>query len=382
MLQFENHIPSTGGAGLQPVVGNIPASNIPPARVAESGPSADVAFRRVRVEDKRVINGKADVNQLVPFKYKWAWDKYLSGCANHWMPQEINMSRDIATWKDPNGLTEDERLVVKRNLGFFVTADSLAANNIVLGTYRHITAPECRQYLLRQAFEEAIHTHAYQYIVESLGLDEGEIFNAYHEVSSIRDKDEFLIPFIETLTDPEFKTGTPEADQQLLKGLIVFACIMEGLFFYVGFAQILALGRQNKMTGAAEQYQYILRDESMHCNFGIDLINQIKMENPHLWTPEFREEIRGLMQKGVELEYRYAEDTMPRGVLGLNAPMFKEYLRFVANRRARQIGLDPLFPGATNPFPWMSEMVDLKKEKNFFETRVIEYQTGGALNWD
>jgi len=382
MLQFENHIPSTGGAGLQPVVGNIPVSIVPPARVAESNPSADVALRRVRVEDKRVINGQADVNQLVPFKYKWAWDKYLSGCANHWMPQEINMSRDIATWKDPNGLTEDERLVVKRNLGFFVTADSLAANNIVLGTYRHITAPECRQYLLRQAFEEAIHTHAYQYIVESLGLDEGEIFNAYHEVSSIRDKDDFLIPFIETLTDPEFKTGTPEADQQLLKSLIVFACIMEGLFFYVGFAQILSLGRQNKMTGAAEQYQYILRDESMHCNFGIDLINQIKMENPHLWTPEFREEIRGLIQKGVDLEYRYAEDTMPRGVLGLNAPMFKEYLRFVANRRAQQIGLDPLFPGATNPFPWMSEMVDLKKEKNFFETRVNEYQTGGALNWD
>ena len=378
MLQFEDHIPSIGGAASQPV------ANVPPARspAAGSATSADVVARRVRVEDKRIINGKADVNQLVPFKYKWAWEKYLAGCANHWMPQEINMSRDIATWKDPNGLTEDERLVVKRNLGFFVTADSLAANNIVLGTYRHITAPECRQYLLRQAFEEAIHTHAYQYIVESLGLDEGEIFNAYHEVSSIREKDEFLIPFIEILTNPEFKTGTPETDQQLLKSLIVFACIMEGLFFYVGFAQILALGRQNKMMGAAEQYQYILRDESMHCNFGIDLINQIKMENPHLWTAEFREEIRGLIQKGVELEYRYAEDTMPRGVLGLNAPMFKEYLRFVANRRAQQIGLDPLYPGANNPFPWMSEMVDLKKEKNFFETRVIEYQTGGALNWD
>ena len=207
--------------------------------------------RRVRVEDKRIINAGTDVNQLVPFKYKWAWGKYLAGCANHWMPQEINMSRDIALWKDPNGLTDDERRLVKRNLGFFVTADSLAANNIVLGTYRHITAPECRQFLLRQAFEEAIHTHAYQYIVESLGLDEGEIFNAYHEVTSIRDKDEFLIPFIDTLTDPGFKTGTPENDQKLLKSLIVFACIMEGLFFYVGFVQILALGRQNKMTGAA-----------------------------------------------------------------------------------------------------------------------------------
>ena len=236
--------------------------------------------RRVSVEDKRVINGKTDVNQLVPFKYKWAWEKYLAACANHWMPQEINMSRDIALWKNPNGLTEDERRIVKRNLGFFVTADSLAANNIVLGTYRHITAPECRQYLLRQAFEEAIHTHAYQYIVESLGLDEGEIFNAYHEIQSIRDKDEFLIPFIDTLTDPTFKTGTPETDQKLLKSLIVFACLMEGLFFYVGFAQILALGRQNKMTGAAEQYQYILRDESMHCNFGIDLVNTDQAREP------------------------------------------------------------------------------------------------------
>jgi ribonucleoside-diphosphate reductase beta chain len=346
-------------------------------------PSAQApSTRRVNVAEKRIINGQTDVNQLVPFKYKWAWEKYLATCANHWMPQEINMSRDIATWRDPNGLTEDERRIIKRNLGFFVTADSLAANNITLGTYRHITAPECRQFLLRQAFEEAIHTHAYQYIVESLGLDDGEIFNAYHEIKSIRDKDEFLIPFIDAIMDPHFKTGTPEADQTLLKSIIVFACLMEGLFFYVGFTQILALGRQNKMTGAAEQYQYILRDESMHCNFGIDLINQIKLENPQLWTPQFRAEIKELFVKAVELEYRYAEDTMPRGVLGLNASMFKGYLRYIANRRATQIGLDALFPNEENPFPWMSEMIDLKKERNFFETRVIEYQSGGALTWD
>jgi ribonucleoside-diphosphate reductase beta chain len=355
------------------------ASAFAPAATATAENAAE---RRVNVADKRIINGSTDVNQLVPFKYKWAWEKYLAGCANHWMPQEINMTRDIALWKDPNGLTEDERRIIKRNLGFFVTADSLAANNIVLGTYRQITAPECRQYLLRQAFEEAIHTHAYQYIVESLGLDQAEIFNAYHEVPSIRDKDEFLIPFIDVLTDPSFKTGTMESDQKLLRSLIVFACIMEGLFFYVGFTQILAMGRQNKMTGAAEQYQYILRDESLHCNFGIDMINQIKLENPHLWTPEFKEELRGLFEKAVELEYRYAEDTMPRGVLGLNAPMFKGYLRYICNRRCMQIGLEAMFPNEENPFPWMSEMIDLKKERNFFETRVIEYQTGGALNWE
>jgi ribonucleoside-diphosphate reductase beta chain len=384
MLSFDDEISAAKipGLGLQSV--SSTDRQAPQVRRGEvTAPAQPAAgFRRIRVEDKRIINGGTDVNQLVPFKYKWAWEKYLAACANHWMPQEISMSRDIALWKDTNGLTEDERRLVKRNLGFFVTADSLAANNIVLGTYRHISAPECRQYLLRQAFEEAIHTHAYQYIVESLGLDEGEVFNAYQEIGSIRDKDEFLIPFIDILTDPAFKTGTMEADQKLLRSLIVFACLMEGLFFYVGFTQILALGRQNKMTGAAEQYQYILRDESMHCNFGIDLINQIKMENPHLWTSEFREEIQELVKKAVELEYRYAEDTMPRGVLGLNASMFKEYLRYIANRRCQQIGVEQLYAGAGNPFPWMSEMIDLKKERNFFETRVIEYQTGGALSWD
>lgn len=352
------------------------------ASAAASPAVAAQSTQRVKASDKRIINGQTDVNQLVPFKYKWAWEKYLATCANHWMPQEVNMTRDIALWKDPNGLSEDERRIVKRNLGFFVTADSLAANNIVLGTYRHITAPECRQFLLRQAFEEAIHTHAYQYIVESLGLDESEIFNAYNEVPSIREKDQFLIPFIDAISDPNFHTGTPEADQKLLKSLIVFACLMEGLFFYVGFTQILALGRQNKMTGAAEQYQYILRDESMHCNFGIDLINQLKLENPGLWTAEFKAEIKALFLRAVELEYKYAEDTMPRGVLGMNASMFKGYLRYIANRRAQQIGLETLFPNEENPFPWMSEMIDLKKERNFFETRVIEYQSGGALSWD
>ena len=336
---------------------------------------------RINVVDKRIINGKTDVNQLVPFKYKWAWEKYLAQCANHWMPQEVTMAKDIEQWKTGQ-LTEAEMRLVKRNLGFFTTADSLAANNIVLGTYRQITAPECRQFLLRQAFDEAIHTHAYQYIVESLGLDEAEIFNAYHEIPSIRNKDEFLIPFIDQLSDPNFSTGTVENDQKFLKSLIVFACLMEGLFFYVGFVQILALGRSNKMPGAAEQYQYILRDESNHCNFGIDVINTIVMENPHLWTDEFKNEIVELFKQGVLLEEAYARDTMPVGVLGLNANTFSQYLRFIANRRARQIGLNSIYANATeNPFPWMSEMIDQRKEKNFFETRVTEYQTGGALKW-
>ena len=336
---------------------------------------------RIQVDDKKIINCRADLNQLVPFKYDWAWSKYLSACNNHWMPQEVNMTADIALWKSDDGLTEDERMVIERNLGFFSTADSLVANNLVLAVYKHITNPECRQYLLRQAFEEAIHTHAYQYCIESLGMDESRLFNMYREIPSVAKKAQWALPYTQSLGDINFKTGTPEMDQRLLRDLIAFYVVFEGILFYVGFTQILSMGRRNKMTGVAEQFQYILRDESMHMNFGIDVINQIKVENPHLWTEDFKKDMVKLVLEGVEMETRYAYDTMPRGILGLNAPMFEEYLQYIANRRLTQIGLPEEFKNAKNPFPWMSEVLDLKKEKNFFETRVTEYQTGGALNW-
>ncbi len=379
MLTFENDTV----ASPSPVPVTEPESSEHKANTGATGlEDIEMGASRVQVDDKRIINCRADLNQLVPFKYQWAWQKYLQGCANHWMPNEINMTADVALWKDPNGLTEDERTVVKRCLGFFSTADSLVANNLVLGVYRHITNPECRQYLLRQAFEEALHTHAYQYAIESLGMDESELFNMYREVPSVATKASWALQFTKNLNHPDFVTGTPENDQKLLRDLIAFYVIFEGIFFYVGFVQIFAMGRRNKMTGTAEQFQYIMRDESMHMNFGIDVINQIKIENPELWSDAFQEEVIGMIKKGVELECQYAIDTMPRGILGLNAAMFKDYLEFIANRRFAQIGLPEQYPGATNPFPWMSEMMDLNKEKNFFETRVTEYQTGGALSWD
>lgn len=343
--------------------------------------SIDRGGGRVSVDDKAMINARADVNQLLPLKYQWAWEKYLWGCNNHWMPTEVPMQADIALWRSPDGLSAEERAMVKRNLGFFATSESLVANNIVLAVYRQLTNPECRQYLLRQAFEEAVHTHTFQYICESLGLDEGEIFNMYREVPSITDKAAWALEHTRSLDDPEFRTGTPARDRAFLKDLIAFYVVFEGIWFYTGFAQILSLGRRNKMVGIAQQYQYILRDESIHLNFGVDVINQIRAENPHLWTDELEREVRAMLVEACELEAAYARDTMPQGLLGLTADLCEEYLRFIGNRRAGQIGLEPLFPAATNPFPWMSEVIDLRKEKNFFETRVTEYQTGGALSW-
>jgi ribonucleoside-diphosphate reductase beta chain len=336
---------------------------------------------RVRVDDKAMINCRADVNQLLPLKYRWAWEKYLAGCNNHWMPTEISMQADIALWKSRDGLSDEERRMVKRNLGFFATSESLVANNITLAVFRQLTNPECRQYLLRQAFEEAVHTHTFQYICESLGLDEGELFNMYREVPSITDKAAWALRYTQSLSDPTFVTGTPEADQDFLRDLIAFYVVFEGMWFYTGFAQILSLGRQHRMVGIAEQYQYILRDESLHLNFGIDVINQIRIENPWLWTADFADEVRAMLQDACAFEVAYARDTMPHGLLGLNAELCEQYLSFITNRRCAQLGLALVFPLVENPFPWMSELVDLNKEKNFFETRVIEYQTGAALDW-
>jgi ribonucleoside-diphosphate reductase beta chain len=340
----------------------------------------DAKNLRINVQDKRLINcNTVDVNQLMPLKYHWAWEHYLNGCANHWMPTEVPMSKDIELWKS-NKLTKDERLLIMRVLGFFSTAESLVGNNLTLAIFKHITNPEARQFLLRQAFEEAIHTHAFHYIVESLSLNEGEVFNMYNEINSIHAKDQFEMKLTADVVKEDFTTSTFEGKQKFLENLIGYYIIMEGIFFYSGFVMMLSFHRQNKMTGIGEQFQYILRDETVHLNFGIDLINGIKEENKELWSAEFQKHIIDLINEAVELEILYAKDCLPNGILGLTATMFREYVQYIADRRLERIGLKAQY-GSKNPFPWMSETIDLGKEKNFFETRVTEYQSSATLKW-
>ena len=337
-----------------------------------------------RVNARRLINGpvEGEFNPFIlhPIKYAFAMDAYKTGNGNHWLPEVIPMQRDIEQWQSPTGLTDDERRVVKVALGYFTTADSIVANNLVLAVYRHITAPECRMYLLRQAYEEAIHTNSYQYIVESLGLDEEEIFSMYRDARAIHDKDQMTATHTPALLDPAFKTGTPEADQQFLRELVDFYIVTEGVFFYSSFAAMLSFRQRNLLPGTAEQFQYIMRDESMHMNFGIDLVNGIRTEQPDLWTPDFVREVTDRVAEAAVLEEQYALFMMPRGILGLNAESFGDYTKYVADRRLASIGIAPHF-GVQNPYPWMAEAIDIPKSKNFFETRVTEYRSG-ALQFD
>ncbi len=330
-----------------------------------------------------IINSsKTDPNKILPMHYLWARNYYKNGIANNWTPEEVSMQKDVEQWKSPRVLNENERKLILWNLGFFSTAESLTANNLVLAVYRHVTNPECRQYLLRQAFEEAIHTDTFIYCCDTLGLDPEYVYNMYKTIPSIKEKDDFVVELTKSIFDPGFTTEGGEANvRRFLHDLVGYYVIMEGIFFYAGFAMMLALKRQNKMVGIGEQFEYIMRDESLHLAFGCDLINTIKAENPGVWTPDFQNEVVGLIEKAVAFEKKYAFDACPQGLLGINADQFAAYVEHIADRRLERLGLPKLY-GTENPFPWMSQAVDLNKEKNFFETRVTEYQTAGSLKWD
>ena len=328
-----------------------------------------------------INNSTIDPNKILPMSYLWAREHYKNGVANNWTPEEISMQQDVEHWKSLNVLSETERRMILWNLGFFSTAESLTANNIVLALYRHITNPECRQYLLRQAYEEAVHTDTFIYCCDSLGLNPDEIYNMYETIPSIKAKDDFVVQLTTSVFDPNFSTEGVQNTQKFVRDLIGYYVIMEGIFFYAGFAMMLALRRQSKMIGIGQQFEYIMRDESIHLAFGCDVINTIKAENPEIWTPAFQEEVVELIKKAVVLEQLYAHDACPQGLLGINAEQFSEYVEYIADRRLERIDLPKVY-GRKNPFPWMSQATDLNKEKNFFETRVTEYQTAGSLDWD
>ena len=335
------------------------------------------------MEKKGIINNSStDPNKILPMSYPWAREHYKAGVNNNWVPEEVSMQLDIELWKKEGegALSEEERRMILWNLGFFSTAESLTANNLVLAVYNHVTNPESRQYPLRQAYEEAIHTDTFIYCCDSLGLDPDEIYNMYETIPSIKAKDDFVVDFTKSVFDPNFKTDSVENIRLFVHDLIGFYVIMEGIFFYAGFAMILAMKRQNKMVGLGHQFQYILRDESIHLAFGMDLINTIRDENPEIWTEEFEADIREKIKQAVELEKAYVDDAMPNGFLGLNPQTVKDYVEFIADRRFDRLKM-PAEYNKESPFPWMAEVIDVSKEKNFFETKVTEYKNSGSLEW-
>lgn len=331
--------------------------------------------------EKRMLNNdQVAAHNLVPIKYNWAWELYKNGMANHWVAEEVSMAEDIKQWNATDVLTDHERHLIRRVMGFFSTAEGLVAGNLTLSVYRYCTNPETRQYVIRQALEEAVHSDCMLYIIQSLRLGEEETFGAYNDVPAIKNKDEFLMQYTNAVLDPTFSTATKEGAQTFLKSLIAFYIILEGISFYGGFAAIEAMRRQNKLPGLGQQFQYIARDESLHLAAGIYIINQIKEENPELWDAELQQWTIDTVKEFVELEKAYNREILPHGLVGFQSHQVDDYVEYIADRRLGKIDLPRQFH-KKNPFPWMSESFDLQKEQNFFEGKVTDYSKAATLTW-
>jgi len=330
----------------------------------------------VRADDKRVVNGVADINQLAPFKYPWAWNYFLNANKNHWTPLDINMAQDVQDYH--HALNDNERHVYENVLSYLTTSDIMAMRNVGLAVMEKMTAPELQIYQARQVYEEALHTWTYQHCIESIGLEQGEIYNRYRVVPEIYGKIKIANRRLNSVLRPDIDLNNKDDLQDFLMSYIFFAAVFEGCWFFNGFSPIFALQRRGLMKGTAEQLQYIMRDEVMHCGFGIRTVKQLMQEEQIRPDPEA---LNQMWEEAEVAEQAYANYILREPMLGYKAEEHIEQFRYIANRRAKQLGFEEPFPGAQCALPWLDEQSNIRKEKNFFETRVTEYQTGGGLNW-
>jgi len=330
----------------------------------------------VRAEDKRVVNGQADINQLAPFKYPWAWKYFLNANKNHWTPLDINMTQDVQDYH--NKLSDNERHVYENVLAYLTTSDIMAMRNVGLAVMEKMSAPELQIYQARQVYEEALHTWTYQHCIETIGIEQGEIYNRYRVVPEIHAKINIANRRLNSVLRPDIDLTNRDDLHDFLMSYIFFAAVFEGCWFFNGFSPIFALQRRGLMKGTAEQLQYIMRDEVMHCGFGIRTVKQLMFEENIQPDPAA---LRHMWDEAEAAEAAYASYILREPMLGYDAEQHLEQFRYIANRRARQLDFEEPFPGAECALPWLDEQSNIRKEKNFFETRVTEYQTGGGLNW-
>jgi ribonucleoside-diphosphate reductase beta chain len=329
---------------------------------------------------KKVINGRATMTfNLLPLKYQWAYDLYRSMKANHWEPEDIPMGKDIEQWRDARLVSDVERWIIRMGIGYFSAAEGIVGDNIQHVVRELVTAPELKLVLGRHAHEENIHADSLLYMISSLGINPHECEAMFEDVQTIVRKNEFVTRISKDLRR-DLDLTQPENKKLLAKNIFVFGQCMEGTQFYGLFGMILSLYRQNKFPGIGQMFRYTLRDESNHIEVFRNLFMDLIEENREIWSPEFKEELRATMAEAVALEKEFIRDCLPVNAVGLSLDDFLQYIDYIADRRLEGVGLAPLAAGVKNPLPWLAEMMDIKKEQNFFEGRVTEYQKSSALD--
>ena len=327
---------------------------------------------------KRIINGRQTMTfNLLPLKYQWAYELYRNMKANHWEPEDIPMAKDIEQWRG-NDLSDVERWIIRMGIGYFSAAEGIVGDNIQHVVRELVTAPELKLVLGRHAHEENIHADSLLYMISSLGINPHECEAMFEDVPTILRKNEFVSRVSRELRR-DMDLSQAREKQALARNIFVFGQCMEGTQFYGLFGMILSLYRQNKFPGIGQMFRYTLRDESNHIELLRNLLVELIRENPDVWTDEFQQELVSLMKEAVQLEKEFINDCLPVNAVGLSSEEFAEYIDYIADRRLENVGLPLLNEGVKNPFPWLAEMMDIKKEQNFFEGRVTEYQKASSL---
>lgn len=330
---------------------------------------------------KKIINGRDTMFfNILPLKYQWAYDLYKTMKNNHWEPEDIPMQKDCEQWRDNGGAISDiDRWIIKMAIGYFSAAEGIVGDNVQHVTRALVTAPELKLVLGRHAHEENIHADSLVYMISSLGINPHECEAMFSDINTIDRKTQFLVHNSRELRKDMDMTKTVNK-QALAKNMFLFGQVMEGTQFYGLFGMVLSLYRQNKFPGVGQMFRYTLRDESNHIELFRNLLMDLVDENPDVWTPDFKEELRSAMKDGIAMEKDFIRDCLPVNAVGLSAEEFTQYIDYIADRRLEGCGLKPFNPGLSNPFPWLAEMMDIQKEQNFFEGRVTEYQKASALD--
>ncbi len=308
---------------------------------------------------------------LHPIKYQWAYDLYNQAVRNTWFPHEIALQEDLQDWAR---MTEDERHAVKFLMAFFNPAELIVNRSIALGIYPYLKSPECHLYLAKQMWEEANHCVSFEYVLETFPFFEREkIFDIHLNVPSMQAKEAYINKFMKRMTEQSLDIETPEGKKDFIRNLVATNLVMEGIWFYSGFMVALSFRQRNILRNFASMINWVLRDESLHLKFGINLMHSVLEENGELLTEEFANEIRDLVIEGVNLEITYNRDLFPNGILGLNSEYVNQYVQYVADRRLEELGLAPHY-NVTNPAKWMSTATDVYELVNFFESQNTSYE--------
>src|SRR3989344_5301740 len=322
-----------------------------------------------------MLIGKAspDDMSLHPLNYKWAYDLYNQAVRNTWFPHEIALKEDLDDWEK---MTDDERHAVKFLMAFFNPAELIVNRSIALGIYPYLKSPECHLYLAKQMWEEANHCVAFEYVLETFPINRDRAFQMHLEVPSMTAKEEFINKYMRRMTEDTLNVETPEGKKDFIRNLAATNIVMEGIWFYSGFMVALSFRQRNQLRNLGSMINWVLRDESLHLKFGINLIHNILEENLELLTEEFADEIRGIIVEGVNLETAFNKDLFPRGILGLNADYVNQYGQYVTDRRLEELGLAKHY-NVTNPAKWMSAATDVFELVNFFEAQNTSYEVDG-----